>query len=272
MYKNVLPGGKPALKKRALISPVINRAGINDGKAARLTEAWINLFKEDNSLSIIPLTVSESSILDITPSDPEVIINPALIKKTEEMGINTLITCTLDSLNYTAKKRGIWPFRKLKGEYDVSMVLNAVDIIKGTIILSLKETVKIKIGQVPEGQETPPVIDDKILDDTLIGMQNILSSELLDILRGQEWRGKVIRDGEKIKINGGADIGITQGSVFEVFGKGEAIKSVNGKNYFIAGPKAGEIRVTDVMKDSSIAIPLEGKSFEDGQIIMFKRK
>jgi len=38
--------------------------------------------------------------------------------------------------------------------------------------------------------------------------------------------GKDKQEGDKVRIRGGTDIGITAGDVFEVFGKAEAVKSV----------------------------------------------
>jgi len=270
--RKILPGGKPALGKKVLVAPVINMAAIKNEKAGQITETWLSLLKKDNTLSITPLTGVEISKSTVTASELGIVTDPALVKKAEEMGENVLVTHVLEPFNYTEKKSGIWPFRKLKGEYDISMVVTAVDIINGTIIVSLKESETIDMGKVSEGQEVSPVLGDKIRDDALADIQKRLSSELLNALSAQEWRGKVVRDGEKIKINGGSDIGITQGSIFEVFAKGEAIKSVSGKDYYIAGSKAGEIKVTEVMQDHSMAVPLEGKSFEDGQIIIFKSK
>jgi hypothetical protein len=201
-----------------------------------------------------------------------VVTDPELIKKADEMGMNILVTYVLEPLNYTAKKRGIWPFRKLKGEYEVSMLVNAVDIINGTLIVSSRDTDRIKMGPVPEGQKTPPSWGEEALNKVLNDMLENQASTLLDTLATEEWMGKITLDGVKIKINGGSDIGITKGSIFEVFGRGEPVTSVTEKNFYALGMKVGEISVTDVFQDHSFAAPLDNKVFENGQTITLKAK
>ena len=263
-------GGKSTLRLKVLTAPLIDMAGLEDNKAEGLGETLETLLKKDGSLLIVPLTGYESPRTSAASSDLGVFVDPALIKEAEEMGMNILITQVLEPLNYTAKKRGIWPFTKLKGFYDVSMVVNAVDIVKGTVVLSLRETEKIKIGPVPEGEEAPPSLNEEILKEVLYDIQKRQSSELLDFLDNYGWRGTISMSEDRIRIKGGEDIGVTTGSIFEVFGKGEPIKNINGKEYYISGTKAGEIRVTDVMEDQSFAVPVGNNVFEDGQIISLK--
>jgi hypothetical protein len=263
-------GDKSALKKKVLVAPVINMAGLTDQKAAQLTEMWLDLLKKDDSLSVTLLTGFKSS--QVASSERGVVTDPELIRKAGEMGMNILVTHILEPLNYTAKKRGIWPFRKLKGEYEVAMLVNSVDIINGTLIVSSRDTDAIKMGPVPEGQKTPPSWGEEALDKVLKDLQESQASTLLDTLANQEWMGKITLDGVKIRITGGSDIGITKGSIFEVFGRGEPVTSITGKEFYVLGMKVGEISVTDVFEDHSFAAPLENKVFENGQIITLKAK
>jgi hypothetical protein len=275
--KSITPGvsssNKSMLKKKVLVAPITNMSEqLNDEKATRLTETWLNLLKKDDSLSVALLTGFKSSQSAVTSSEQGVVVDPALIKKAGEMGMNILVTQVLEPLNYTAQKRGIWPFRKLKGEYNVSMITNAVDIVNGTLILSARDLETINMGPVPEGQKTPPTLKEENLNKALDDMLKSQSSSLLDALANQEWKGKIVLEGGKIRINGGADIGITKGSVFEVFAKGAQVKSATGKEYYVQGMKAGEISVTDVLEDYCFAAPLDNKAFENGQIIALKSK
>jgi hypothetical protein len=274
--KSISPGGfsgnKSGLKKKVLVAPVINMAGINDQKAAQLTETLLNLLKKDDSLSVTLITELKNSQSAVTSSERGVITDPELIRKADDMGMNILITHVLEPLNYTAKKRGIWPFRKLTGEYEVAMLVNAVDIINGTLIVSSRDIDTIKMGPVPEGQKTPPLWGEEAMNEVLNDLLKSQGSTLLDALSLQEWKEKITLDGGKIKINGGADIGITKGCVFEVFGRGEPVKSVTGKEFYAQGMKIGEISATDVFEDHSFAVPLGDKVFENGQTIALKAK
>jgi hypothetical protein len=270
--RDISHGDKSSFRKKVLVAPAINMAGLNDEKTEQIDAAWVKLFEKDASLLVTSLTGFKSPQSAATSTETGVFTDPALIKKAEEMGMNILVTLVLEPLNYNTGKGILWPFNKLEGDYDVSIVANAIDTISGTVIFSFKETEKIKIGRVPEGQGTPVPLDEKILDDVLHKLQKRQSSAMLDVLDEQPWRGKIILDGEKIKISGGSDIGITAGNVFEVFTKGEELRSATGESYYSDGSKAGEIKVTDVMEDHSIAVPLGEKVFETGQIISFKSR
>jgi hypothetical protein len=59
--------------------------------------------------------------------------------------------------------------------------------------------------------------------------------------------------------------------VFEVLGTGEIISSASGRSLALLGPKVGEIKVTEVMKDRALASVQEGSSFRAGQVIRFKK-
>jgi len=188
------------------------------------------------------------------------------------MGVNILVTQILEPINYTAKKRGIWPFRKLKGEYEVAMLVNAVDIVNGTLIVSSRETDTIDMGPVPEGEKTPPAWSEDAMNKVLDELLEAQASILQKALDKQEWKGKITLDSGKIRINGGEEIGINRGSVLEVFAKGAPVKSVTGKEYYVQGIKAGEITVTEVSGDYSFAAPVGNTVFENGQIVALKTK
>ena len=78
-------------------------------------------------------------------------------------------------------------------------------------------------------------------------------------------------NGTEAIINAGADVGITEGMVFEVFGNGESVKSFSGRTYYVRGAKAGEIKVVDVSKDRAQVVLLEGSDLMmEGQVIREK--
>jgi hypothetical protein len=269
--RNTSHSERAILRKKVLVAPLINTAGLKDEKAGVLTDALANLLKENNTLLIKTLTEFESPQSSAASAEIGVVTDPVLIKKAGDMGMNILITSVLEPLNYTADKGIIWPFNKFKGEYDVSMVVNAVDVTSGMLIFSFRESEKIEMGEVPEKDKNPVPLADETLNKVLSELQERLASSLLDVLAGQSWRGKITREGEKIRISGGTDIGITVGNVFEVFSKAEAIKSIGGRDYYVDGLKVGEIKATEVMEDHSFAVPI-GEGIEDGQIIALKSK
>jgi hypothetical protein len=259
-------------RKKVLIAPLINIAGFKDERVKQLTDSWVDLLKKDGTLSVTSLTAFESPQSAITSTSLGIITDPALLKKAEEMGMDVLVTLTLVSLDYTAEKGVIWPFNKLKGEYEVSIVVNAIDVISGEVVFSLKNSDVIEMGEMPKGLENAPLPDEGLLNKTLYGLQSGQSETLLDFLSGMEWFGKIALEGAKIRINGGNDIGIEAGNVFEVLVKGSPVRSATGRDYYLETQKAGEISVTEVSADHAYAVPLDNKTFEDGQLIRLKRE
>jgi len=274
--KSITPGSfydnKTGIKKRVLVTPISNMAGFSDQKAAQLTESWSNLLKKNSSLSVTLFSGSKGSQAIAASYEQGVVTDPELIKKADEMGMSILVTEVLEPVNYTSKKRGMWPFRKLKGQHEVAMLVNAVDIVNGTLIVSSRKTDIIDMGPVPEGEKTPPAWSEEAMNKVLDDVYEAQASTLQRALDRQEWKGKITIENGKIRINGGADVGITSGSVFEVFAKGEPVKSVTGKEYYVQGMKAGEITVTDVSGDYSFAAPAGNTVFESGQIVALKAK
>ena len=58
--------------------------------------------------------------------------------------------------------------------------------------------------------------------------------------------------------------------IFEVFGKGDSIRSASGRPLFVLGPKIGELQTVKVMETYSEAKPLTDGPFRAGQIIRVK--
>jgi hypothetical protein len=62
--------------------------------------------------------------------------------------------------------------------------------------------------------------------------------------------------GKTIMINGGKDVGIRAGSVFEVFGEGESIPTAGGRTIYLFGPKLGDIKADEVTENYASVVPV----------------
>jgi len=269
----VRPGEKPILKKRVLVAPVMDQAGIGEEAAARLTKGLANLLKDDDYLLINVTEREMPSGIEKRSPRFGVVIDPALVKKAEERDMDVLITCFLNPFDVTLQKSGIWPFRKIKREVEISISVNALNIRNGTLFLTNIETKKIKTPEVKETEDEDKwKIDQTILDKTLPSILDDQASAILDALSNQPWTGKIIQaEGNTLRINGGKDIGINESMVFEVFGKGESIRSLNGREYYLLGSKVGEIKADEVMQNYSTTVPPKNTQFESGYTIRVKR-
>lgn len=270
--EKILPGEKAVLKKKVLISPVMDQAGVEDEKISMLTGMLEDTLAKDH---LIIRTLSRGpapSRAEMRTPQYGVVIDPDLVSKAEEMDMNVLITCILNPFEIETKKSGLWPFHRVKKEIKVSISLQAIDITYGTLFFNRLEIRKFKVDNDESEEEEIRRIDDEKLNKELSSMLDDLSSDLLDSLHTLPWSGHIEHvDEGLLKVDGGSDIGITEGHVFEVYGKREEIQSVSGKSYYFLGPKDGEIRVKEVEEHYSLAVPLDEKQFNEGQIVRIKR-
>jgi hypothetical protein len=186
--------------------------------------------------------------------------------------MNFLITSVVNPFELNSRKRGIWPIRFMRHEVEVSLLINAFDVIDGTLFLTHLEARKIKIsGDDLEVEGNPQKIDEEKLEKVLSRIVEDQAETISEGLKERPWRGKVVSaDGETITINAGKDVGLTNDVVFEVFEMGEAIRSASGRNFYLLGQNVGEIKTVNVMETRASAVPLSGEQFRAGQIIRIK--
>ncbi len=267
-----ITGEKAVLTKRTLIAPVLNYAGIREEMVSRFTDMLVGLLSEDDHLSVTTLDGYETP--DPAASSPHhgTVIDPELVKKAEEMGMDIIITATISPFDVITKKGGLWPFRSMKKQVTISVSMNVLDIINGTLVRAETENRKIKMAfKGPEDQYETWEVDYNILDEELSSILEDQLSGVSEALGSIPWTGKIkLTDNNNVMINGGKDVGITEGSVFEVFKKAEPIQSLSGKEYFFLGAKQGEIRAEEVKSEYTIAVPLNNEILEDGQLVRLK--
>jgi hypothetical protein len=271
VYRKVMPGNG-GLRKRVLVLPVINHARVGDSKAAQITTSLINLLKKEGDFIVQKGMKSMRSTQKIRSSEFGIIIDPDSAKRAEELGMNAIIMGVLNPFEETTRKIGIWPFRKSRREIEVSMLVNAIDVINGTLFMSHLETRKIKISKdALEWEGDKKKIDGHLLEKVLSRILESQTSAITRALKDQPWYGRIISANQKtVMINAGKDIGLTQGREFDVFGRGESILSVSGKSLYLLGPKVGVIKAVSIMKSHSSTVPLNGAHFSAGQVIKIK--
>ena len=95
--------------------------------------------------------------------------------------------------------------------------------------------------------------------------------KVADALEDHPWSGRILSaDEEGVMISAGNDIGVKAESVFEVFARGEAIRSASGRSLFLLGPKVGEVKTVQIMESYAAAVPLGEARFNAGQVIRIK--
>jgi len=268
----VIPGKGDGFRKRILVVSVINRAGIKEEEARRITSSFAELLRENKDFLVNLLYDVGTQDSDLSSSQYGIVIDPAIVTKAGSMGVDMLITATLDPFDIKTKKSGIWPFRKMKKQIDISMSMNLIDITYGTIILTDAKTTRIKANyDAAEGEDNKWNVNYEILHKKLYSIMDDFASEIGDSLDSYSWTGKIVLREDRTIINGGKDIGVTGGSIFEVFDKGAPIRSAEGKDYFYLGPKVAEVRADEVMDSYTVVVPVNNEQLIEGQLVRLKR-
>lgn len=282
------------LKKRVLLLPILDQQGLGREKAGLLTQLLAEALERDPNLVVY--THEEPLPSTVTVRSPKfgIVIDPDLAQKAEEMGMNVLVTCVLNRFEVIGYDPGIWPLNKIpvwpftakEPQLEVSMVVNALNITNGTLFLTNQEQVHLRVPTEEETQEELIVVEDgerrsememiaavpeAAKEEAFLEILDAQAEKLVEGLREQVWAGRVLSAGpEKIMINAGQDIGLSEGRVFEVFGRGDPIRSVSGRSLYLLGPKVGEIQTVQVMERYASAVPIDGANFRAGQVIREK--
>ena len=267
VVKKIMPT-KPDLKKRIMVFPFVDRAGLGPAGAAKATSDFANQLAQSRYILVFDAP-GDLRVSKWTDSfEYGVLTHPALIRKAREMGMNALVTGIVGPIESTTRKTGIWGFRKLSRVYELSVVVNVVDVNCGTLFLTSHES----------EEEAFPVDDVEFQDERGV-VEEALRQTIPRLLKGQAskvdshlakepWAGTILSvQDNRIRINAGKDLGVEPGKVFTVFAKGESLHCQNGKSIEIIGKKIGEVRATEVMEKESLAVPLKDGAFITGQMV-----
>lgn len=269
----------PLLKKRVLVLPFLDQAGVGKEKVEEFTELFLSQFNKDG-FYLIQMGATPANP-GATSRVPEfgIIADPEQAKRAAEMGMNIMITAVLSPQDARTRKKGFWPFRKVVADVEIPMIVNAYDVVNGTLYLTNLESVQIETDM----EEFDPLfdkdpgklkyeLDPKKLDRAWAQIIERQAYALNRKLRAQPWMGRILStDSRGVVINAGADVGLKPGAVFEVLGRAETIQSAGGKQISLLGPRIGELKVTEIKEDHAFTTPLSELQAQTGQIIRIKR-
>ncbi len=258
------------LKKRVMFLPIIDLADVGEGLTSYMTTDLAEHLKKSPQL----LLYEHSKVnwpLRKKPSGFGMVSQPGLLKKAEDLDINAIISGILNPIEFTKKKTGIWPFRKSRWIIEVSVVVNAVDVVSKTILLSHLESREVSLSLDEVQSQNEKELVNQALRKLLPSILKRQASRLIESLAEKPWTGKILSiDNGIIKINAGKDIGLEPGDRFEVFARGESISSIGESVFYILGKRIGEIKTSKIMEKHSLAVPVKEGQFLEGQLISFK--
>ena len=292
LYQTVMPGDTyTELKKRVLLLPFTNQSDLGAEQVEEFTSRLITGLNKKGYFLIIRPSSPVPTSAKIRSPGYGILIDPEQAKWAEDMGMNVLLTVVVPPFEVQTEKKGIWPFRKFRRMLEMSMVVNALDVTNGTLLLTHLESRRIRLPEFDELEVDefdlsfdekqirtrftqsykPSEIDQNKLDKAWSEIINDQASAITEALSEQPWSGRILSvDSQNILINAGQDVGLRQGTLFDVFSQGEAIVSATGRSFNLLGQKIGEIKVVETMNQQASAVPSQGGPFFPGQIIQSK--
>ena len=263
--------GKADLKWRVMVLPFIDQAGLGQGKVAEITSNFSENLRKSRYLLLYEPPKGVFLSTETKSPDLSIVTPPELAGKLEDLGINALITAIINPVDITTKKAGIWPFRKLCRVCECSVVVNVVDIISRTLLLTRLESEKLSVPLDQAQTQDEKEITNQILRKTL---RPILKHQVSNIVRSlveEPLTGKILAvDNNTIAINLGKDVGLHPGHHFDVFAREGSIPSLSGRSFYLLGKKIGEIKASSIMERYSLAVPLVEGHFLAGHLIRSK--
>lgn len=261
------------LKKKAIFYPLINNAGIEDLYLSSLSNKLIKLIEQEAPVIIKKGNIKIPTIKGLTSPEFGISIDTDLARESEEQGMNIMISGIINPVEMEIKKKGIWPFKKPYRYITTSLLINVVNLQNGTLLLSNLETKtikeKIKEEEIKKKKENP--IPKRALHKALDELIKKQAEKIAQSINESPWMARILTTEKKlVVINAGKDVGLSPNQVFEVYSRGEPIKSAEGRRLFLLGNKVGEIKVVSVHKTLSKAVPLNGGGFKPGQVVKLK--
>jgi len=261
-------------KKRVMVMPATNLSGMPlDELMDIVSEELTKILRKTGFFNVYPVGKKDPfTFRFFKPGEP---IDPELMRKSKEMGMNAIILETINHVEANTVKSGVWPFRRKTHRFTVSMNIDILDVNRGTILLSkeIADNIILSDEEAKEEKQKSPNVETKkrALKECLTDILRKAAMVVSLSLNREVWAGRIVSTDEKrIIINAGHDAGLRPGIVFEVFGEGKYLTSFKGQTYQLPGPKVGEIQIVRIEPHHSSAEPINGTNFKPGQIIRVK--
>ena len=259
-------------KKRVMVMPATNLTGIPlDELIDTVSEELTKILGKTGFFNIDHHNKTKKFLL-FKPGEP---VDPELIREAREMGMNAIIFESVNPIETSSVKSGIWSSRGKAQRFTVSINIDIVDVNRGIMLLSkeIADNTAVSDEETEKEKEKSPDVETKkrafkeclpdILEKAAMAVSLSLNREV--------WTGRIeSTDKKRIIINAGRDAGLRSGIVFEVFAKGKYITSFKGQTYQLLGPKVGEIKTVGIKPRHSTAEPITGTDFKAGQIVRVK--
>ena len=259
---------KSSLKKRVLVTEITDQAGFGNQVVLELKDLLIEKLSATKKVVLLNAGTNTSGIESAFGTSYGVIVDKGLLQEARKKGINAVLMGTISPIEREEKLKGIWPLRSAVGYYQVALVLTLVDPQSGTVILSHVESGGISIDLGEEEFIDKKWVREELARKILPRLVKNSIDPIRKALDSEPWEGRILSVNHHIEINAGADVGLMAGQEFDVYGGSEVVHTKDGRELLVAWKKIGRIRVIEVGKTASLAVPIKGEGFRKGQRVV----
>lgn len=262
---------REGLKSRALVLPVSVPPDLPERTGTELRASLMGHIEQSSPLVFRELPEDLAGHKNNRPWAFQAPRDPELLEMARNLEVDLLISAFLAPVKTSTGKSGIWPFRDQVRIYDISLLLNAVDVRTGIILFSNVETKRVERLLYTFSPRNEQELKEEAMEEALSLLVERQASSLAQALRQTPWTGKILSTHDRnIVVEGGKELGLKPGQVFEVFSQDKPIPCYGGKSVPTLGEEIGKIKLILVGKGRSQAIPVDGGPFAKGQVIRLK--
>ncbi|RPH50984.1 MAG: lipopolysaccharide transport periplasmic protein LptA [Desulfobacteraceae bacterium] len=184
-----------------------------------------------------------------------------------KLGLTAIMTGSITDIKIVDELRGILLWKDTYPAVSLTVHVDVLDTETGAKILDESFTHKKYSDDIDKESIKSGKIEPAFLKEAFEHIAGEAGKKVCEIMRRASWKGYVSSvSGEKITISSGSSTGVAQGKAFEVFGN-SLIVGVQGHRFLVPGPKAGEVKITEVFDDSAEAMIVSGNLIKEGYTV-----
>jgi hypothetical protein len=273
IINKVIPS-EPAPRKRVMVIAFMDNADLEPDKRTTLAARFIEKLQNSSRLMLDPDPVEMSWPAASKSPELGIVIPEEQIKEAAREGMHALISGVLNPIETYTQKSGFWPpwpFRRLHRFYEVSLVINVLDIPTRTLLYSRLEAEKASFPLEESGGLQGKQRPAAMLQAQLREVLKRQIEAVRETLEQHPWTGRIAAvEDESIRIEAGKNIGLSTGQRFQVLAEGERIQAQSGQQVYLAGKQIGTIELFSVSEKRSLGRVVEGGPCAAGQIVRYK--
>ena len=272
-----LKGSNGALKKKVGIVLFENKTSFTDQDFEDVFHAhFVEAVKESCS-DILLLKPGDEGYPDVFVTLPKKLSGRidglALAKTGRMLGLNAIVAGILTDIRDDEEERGVLWFKDSHRFIQVQAMAEIYDTETGAKLIDDSFVKEVDIEDLDaEVMESKKEADVTLVADAVGSLATDIGESICKAVKRQSWKGYVVSaSGEKIILSSGEKVGLQPGDILEVYDSGKILHGMEDDQYFIPGPKTGEIKITVVYPESAEAVISSGEEIEPGSSVSPKK-